>query len=32
MVPNNWIKAGEWDKVIASSAKAAVIVDKARNA
>ena len=32
MVPNNWIKAGEWDKVIASSAKAAVIVDKARTA
>ena len=32
MVPNNWIKAGEWDKVIASSAKAAVIVDKVRSA
>ena len=32
MVPKNWIEAGEWDKVIASSAKAAVIVDKARGA
>ena len=32
MVPKNWIEAGEWDKVIASSAKAAVIVDKVRHA
>ncbi len=26
MVPKNWLKAGEWDKVEASAAKAAAIV------
>jgi 2-dehydro-3-deoxyphosphogluconate aldolase/(4S)-4-hydroxy-2-oxoglutarate aldolase len=32
MVPKNWIEAGEWDKVAASSAKAAAIVAKVRGA
>ena len=30
MVPKNWIEGGEWDKVTASSAKAAAIVAKVR--
>ncbi len=32
MVPKTWIEAGEWDKVTASSAKAAAIVSKVRSA
>ena len=32
MVPNSWIEAGAWDKVTASAARAATIVDKARKA
>ena len=32
MVPKHWIEAGEWDKVTASSAKAAAIVGKVRGA
>ena len=31
MVPNNWIEAGQWDKVAESSAKAATIVRRVRS-